>query len=472
MSKTKKLMRYLNSYLSAVESQNYADLKECIESDLVWTDGHARLNPTAYELFASHEHFDLTREDIFKFSGIALGPEAFEEPAKAVERIWQKRLPELFPGYEFIIYKDHDCRQLAFCRKRTGDTDDPDEIITCLAHKHRNVRWNALLSAALFPHPKLVPHLIKQLDDKNPFNVLRAIIALGASKDEKVIEVLQKRFLKLERNPDGKYFVDDFLAYDLFKSLLNLGNEGYKLVFGLFKNYQNIDTRTLEYLCELIGGMSSPEALEIMLEIYFGQPEAAECVLTGLLRMEKEAFPRIIPHLSAKSPETRQKAIFFLANCFLKEARKHLVQGLQDRNRRVREAAVYGISRFYHRTRRELLQKALQDRALSVRVKAVEALGSLNNPRLFRIIQVLCQDKCPHMRRAAIRAVVSLGSKTGMNFLSNLYDNSSRQDRLVIIDSLYDYTGRDTYLKPLITKALASGDRQITRAANTLIEMM
>lgn len=472
MSKTKKLMKYLNSYLSAVESQNYADLKECIESDLVWTDGRTRLNPTAYELFASHEHLDLVREDIFKFSGISLGPEAFEEPAKAVERIWQKRLPDLFPGYEFIIYKDNDCRQLAFCRKRTGDTDDPDEIITCLAHKHRNVRWNALLSAALFPHPRLVPYLIKQLDDENIFNILRAIIALGASKDEKVVKVLQKRFLRLEKNPDGKYFINDFLAYDLFKALLNLGNEGYKLVFGLFKNYQSLDTQTLEYLCELIGGTGRPEALEIMLKIYFGVPEASECALTGLLRMEKLAFPRIIPHLSAKSPETRQKAIFFLANCFLMEARKHLVQGLQDRNRHVREAAVYGISRFYHRTRQELLQKALQDRAIGVRVKAVEALGSLNNPRSVPILQVLCQDKDARVRDAAIRAIAGQGSKAGINYLSELYDKSAKPDKLRIICSLYDYSGKDSHLKPLIKKALSSRDKQIIKAAATLTEML
>ncbi len=472
MAKYKKMLKSFKNYLSTVKSLDYEHLRDCIRSEAVWDDGQTRRNPTAYELFATHEHLDLAKEDIFKFSGIVLDLDAFEASAGKVEEIWQQRLPQLFPGYEFVIYKDKDHRQIAFCRKRAGITDNPDEIIHYLTHDHHNIRWNALLSSTIYPHPKLVPHLIRRLDDDDIYNRLKAIVALGESGDEKVVDVLQKRFLKLEQGPDGKYYVNDFFAYELFRSLVKLGEKGYQLVLDLFKNYRELDTHTLEHLCELIGKKGTPEAARILVDIYFNEPEACQCALTGLLYMEKTVLQEIIPHLKDSDPVRRKKAFSFLAHSFITEARGYLLEGLKDRNSQVREAAVHGIGRFCHPARTELLLKALEDRANNVRIRAIEALGNLFDPRLLPRFEALCLDKNPNVRHEAMRAIAALDSVEGLNFLFELYDQSGKGDRVRIIDSLYAYTGKPAHLKPLIKKALSSGDNRIVREATDLLAIL
>ncbi len=472
MAKYRKMLRSFKNYLDNLSSLDYAELKDCINSDVVWDDGFTRRNPTAYELFATHEHLDFAKEDIFKFSGITLDLEAFEASAAKVAEIWQKRLPELFPGYEFIIYKDRHHRQVAFCRKRTGVTGDPEEIIKHLTYEHHNIRWNALLSATLHPDPQLVPHILKRLDDDDLYNVLKAIIALGESKDESVIPVLKKRFLILENGPDGKQFINDFFAYDLFRTLIKLGDKGYKEVFRLFKKYKSLDIHTLEHLCELLGKTGKKEVLEILLDIYFTEPEACECALTGLLSMEEAALPEIIPKLAHPDAEIRKKAMLFMANCYQTEARGYLLKGLKDTNQNVREASVQGIGRFYHRTRKTILRKCLDDRATVVRVRAVEALGSLFDPKLLPTFQMLCLDKNPRVRHEAMRAVAALDSKEAVNFLTELYDQVPRKDKIRIIDSLYAYTGNPSYLNLIVSKALSSNDNQLVREATELMEML
>ncbi len=472
MGKSKKMLRSFKNYLDTINSLTYTDLQDSIKSDIVWDDGNTRRNPTSYELFATHEHLDFAKEDIFKFSGIVLDLDGFEAAARKVGEIWQSRLPVLFPGYEFVIYKDKDHKQVAFCRRRTGVTDNPDEIITFLTHRHHNVRWNALFSATVYPHPKLVPHLLQRLDDDDIYNRLKAIIALGANKDEKVVGVLKKRFLKLETGPDGKQYVNDFFAYDLFRTLIKLGDRGYKLVFDLFKKHKNLDVHTLGHLCELIGKTGDPAALDILLDIYINEPEASEHALNGLLRMEKTALPAIIPFLDSRDSGHRKKAMWFLANCYNKDIRGYLLQGLKDRNNQVREAAVHGIGRIYHRTRKQLLMQALDDKAVNVRVKAVEALGNLFDSRLLPKFEVLCFEKNPQVRHEAMRATAALDTREGINFLNELYDRANRPDRLKIIDSLYAYTGNPAHLKPLISKALASGDRRVVKETTDLLEML
>lgn|GEM_PF-3485450 len=472
MGRSQKMLKSFKNYLDIISSLDYEELRDCINSDVVWDDGRTRRNPTAYEIFATHEHLDFAKEDIFKFSGIILDLDAFEASAKKVEEIWQARLPKLFPGHEFIIYKDKDLRQVAFCRKRTGVTDNPDEIISCLAHEHHNIRWNALFSAMVFPHPKLVPHLLERLDDDDIYNVLKAIIALGASGDEKVIDILKKRFLILETGPEGKKYINDFFAYDLFSTMIKLGDKGFKSVFDLFTNYRDLDIHTLEHLCELMGKTGKSECLDILMEIYFSHPEAGEPALTGLLSMQRAALPRIIPFLKDKSPDIRKKAIGFIANCFIKDARKYLLEGLRDRNSLVREAAVHGIGRFYHSTREQVLLDTLNDRANNVRIRAVEALGNLFEPKLLPRFEVLCLDKNPRVRHEAMRAVASLDSKEGLNFLFELYDQVQRPDKIRIIDSLYAYTGEYSLLRPIIAKALAEGDKRIAREVNDLLELI
>lgn len=471
MTKFRKMLKSFKNYLDTVESLDYEDLRECIMSEAVWDDGCTKRNPTAYEIFATHEHLDFAKEDIFKFAGIELDLDAFTASVKKVEEIWQRRLPELFPGYEFIIYKDPDLRQIAFCRKREGISENPAEIITYLNHAHHNIRWNALFSAKLFPHPDLIPHLIERLDDDDIYNVLKTIIALGASGDTSVIPVLEKRFLKLEEGPDGKYFVNDFFAYDLFNTLIKLGDDGFRPVFGLFKDYKKLDLHTIEHLCELMGKSGRPETLRLLLEIYFTCPEASEYALPGLLAMAKSALPEVLGHLSEKDTETRKKAMWYLASSYHKDARHYLLQGLKDRNSQIREAAVFGIGRFHHRTRKDLLLSATADRANNVRIRAIEALGNLFDNRLMPKFQSLCLDKNPQVRHEAMRAIAALDSQEGLDFLSELYDNSNKSDRLRIIESLYAYTGDPVHLKGLAAKAMASGDTRIIREASDLLEM-
>lgn len=99
------MLRSFKNYLDNLSSLDYAELKDCINSDVVWDDGYTRRNPTAYELFATHEHLDFAKEDIFKFSGITLDLEAFEASAAKVEEIWQKRLRNYFPGMNLFYTK-------------------------------------------------------------------------------------------------------------------------------------------------------------------------------------------------------------------------------------------------------------------------------------------------------------------------------------------------------------------------------
>ena len=472
MAKYKKMLRSFKNYLDNLNTLDYEDLRECIDSDIVWDDGYTRRNPTSYELFATHEHLDFAKEDIFKFSGIALDLEAFEASASKVSEIWQERLPKIFPGYEFIIHKDRDHRQVAFCRKRTGVTENPAEIISYMTHDHHNVRWNALLSATLFPDPQLVPYILERLDDDDIYNVLKALIALGETKDENIIPELKKRFFILETGPDNKQFINDFFAYDLFRTLIKLGEKGYREVFGLFKNYRNLDIHTLEHLCELLGNTGRREALDILLDIYFDEPEACDCALTGLLNMAKDALPEIIPKLSDTDPNIRKKAMWFVARCYVNDARPLLLEGLKDNNKEVREAAVFGIGRFYHRTRKPLLRKYLEDKAAPVRIRAIEALGNLFDPKLLPNFQVLSLDPNPRVRHEAMRAVAALDSKEGIIFLSELYDQVPRQDKLRIIDSLYAYTGKPDHLDPIVSKALSSDDKHLVQEATELMEMI
>ena len=470
--KQRNMLKSFRNYLDTLDLLDYDDLRQSIDSELVWDDGNIRRNPASYEIFASHEHLDFAKEDIFKFSGIVLDLAAFEAAAKKVEEIWHRRLPELFPGHEFIIFKDEDHRQIAFCRKRPGITADPDEIIMFLGSAHGYVRWNAMLSATIFPNPKLVPHLIEHLDDHDIYNRLKAIIALGAQKDSRPIKTLQKRFLKPQKGPDNKLFVNDFFAYDLFNTLLKLGIKGYKLLFNLLRNYKNLDIHTLEHLCELLGGTGNQEVLDILLDIYYNEPEASQFALTGLLKMEQTALPAIIKGLSNRDPEIRQKAMWFLANCYIIDAYDYLVQCLRDRCAQVREAAVHGIGRFYHRNRKGLLINALDDRATNVRVKAVEALGNLFDRTLLPTFIELCSDGNPRVRHEAMRAIAALDSLVGIRFLSELYDRSTNPDKVRIIRSLYAYTGSPARLKPLINKAQTSGNKRITREMTDLLEIL
>lgn len=472
MKQSNKMLKSFRNYLDTLEFMDYSDLQESINSELVWDDGNIRRNPAAYEIFATHEHLDFAKEDIFKSSGIVLDLEGFEAAAKKVEEIWQRRLPEIFPGHEFMIYKDKEHRQVAFCRKRTGITADPDEIIGFLSSSNSHVRWNAMLSATIFPHPKLVDHLLERLDDHDIYNRLKAIIALGAQNDPKAVTVLRKKFLKLQKTPEGKFYVDDFFAYDLFRTLLKLGDKGYKPVFDLFKDYHRLDLHTLEHLCELLGSTGKKEVLGILLDIYYRDSEASISALTGLLKAEQKALPAIVERLNHPDAEMRAKSMWFLANCYCKEARSHLVQGLTDRSSRVREAAIHGIGRFFHPTRKKLLLKALDDRATNVRVKAVEVLGSLFDRTLLARFKELCADKNLRVRHEAMRAIAALDSVNGIKFLAELYDRSDSSERARIIRSLYAYTGNPARLKPLINRALKSGNRRITREITDLLEIL
>ncbi|WP_418791674.1 HEAT repeat domain-containing protein [Phosphitispora sp. TUW77] len=471
MSRYWKTPRSFENYLDNLSSLDYEELKNCINSDVVWDNGYIRHNPTAYELFTTHEHLDFAKEDIFKFAGITLNLETFEALAAKVAEVWQKKLPELFPGHKFIIYKNSHHKQVAFCRQRNGITENPAKIIQYLMDDHHNIRWNALLSATLYPDPLLVPHILKRLDDDNVYNVLKAIIALGESKDKSVIPILKNRFLVLETGPDGKQFVDDYFAYDLFKTLIKLGDNGYNLVFDLFKKFKSLDINTLEYLCELLGKTGKNEVLDILLYIYFTEPEGCDCAFTGLLSMEKHALPEIIPKLSHPNPDIRKKAMLFIANCYLNDIRNYLLKGLKDPIKYVREAAVHGIGRFYHRTRKTILKQCLDDKATIVRVRAAEALGTLLDPKLLPTFQMLCLDKNPRVRLEAMKAAAALDSKKAMNFICQLFDQVPRYDKLRIIDSLYAYTGNPSYLKPIIAKALASNDKELMKEATELMEM-
>lgn len=472
MATKQKMLRSFRNYLDTLEALTYDDLQNSVRSDIVWQEGQMRRNPSAYELFTSHEHFDFPKDDIFKFSGIVLDSDTFESAADKVQEIWQRRLPLLFPGFEFVIQRDRDHRQVAFCRKRPGITEKVDELIFYLNHNHPYIRWNALLSATLYPHPRLVPYLLERLNDSDVYNRLKAIIALGESKNEKLIPLLKKRFLKLQEGPGGKYFIDDFFAYDLFRTLLKLGDTGYKTVFGLFRKYKSLDEHTLEHLCELLGKTGKPEVMDILLDIFYNDPEAGDFALTGLLGMEHAVLPVITANLGSADPEVRRNSMWFVANCYITEARCYLAEGLQDKSSRVREAAIHGIGRFYHRTRRGLLLNALNDRAANVRIKALVALGHLFDPRLLPRFQELCADKNAQVRHEAMRAIAALDSKVGIDFLTLLYEKSTKADRLRIMQSLYAYTGRPSYLKTIISKALASGDRLIIREAKDLLEIL
>lgn len=467
-----KIVKSVANYLDTIHSLDYNDLRACIDADIVWDDGQTQRNPIAYELFATHEHLDFVKEDIFKFSGHVLNSNSYAATAQKVKEIWQSRLPMLFPGHEFVIINDADLRQIAFCRKRTGFTTDPGEIITYLTHQNHYIRWNALLSASLYPDPILVPHLLRCLDDDNMHNTLTAISALGSSKDNRLVDILRKRFLILETGAENKLFINDFFAYDLLNSLIKLGQEGYDLIFEIFKKYNRLEAGTLEDICEVMGRTGRPEALDILLEIYLNEPVSGDAALNGLVNNETIVLPKIIPLLSSGEVHLRQRAMWFIANTFKKNLRIYLLNGLRDTNSGVREAAVYGLGRFYHVTRKELLLKAAYDRALNVRIRAIEALGSLFDSTLLPFFHLLCADKSPKVRFEAMRAIAGLESRQGLKFLSSLFESSTNPEKLRVIKSLYAYTGDISHLKPLISRALTCNDRRIIQETNDLIEIL
>jgi len=467
-----KIIKSIANYLDLIESLDYEDLRDCINADIVWDDGQTRRNPIAYELFSTHEHLDFVQEDIFKFSGQVLDSNTFTATAQKLEEIWLSRLPILFPGHEFVIVNDPDLRQVAFCRKRTGFTNKPDEIIAYLSHQDQYVRWNALLAASLYPHPKLVPYLLQCLDDDDVYNTLTAISALGSSQDKSVVDVLRKRFLIFEADAGNQVFINDFFAYDLFNSLIKLGQEGFDLVFEIFKDYNQLEFGILEDICELMGKSGRPEALDILLEIYLNEPVSGDAALNGLIAAENKVLPKIIPLLDSATIHLRQRAMWFIANTFNLDLRNHLLDGLHDTNSSVREAAVYGLGRFYHSTRKEVLLKAAYNRAVNVRIRAIEALGSLYDSTLLPVFRSLCTDKSPKVRLEAMRAIATLESNKGLKFLRSLYETSTNPDRLRIIKSLYAYTGDISNLKPLISKALSSDDKRIIQETNDLVEIL
>jgi HEAT repeat protein len=287
-----------------------------------------------------------------------------------------------------------------------------------------------------------------------------------------VVDVLKKRFLILEAGAENKLFINDFFAFDLFNSLIKLGQTGFDLVFDIFKKYDRLNLGTLEDICELMGKSGRPEALDILLEIHFNEPEAGDAALSGLIIEENTVLPRIIPFLSSGQVHLRQRAMWFIANTFNMNLRNYLLKGLEDTNSGVREAAVYGLGRFCHATRKEILLQAVYDRAVNVRIRAIEALGSLFDSTLLPAFYSLCTDKSPKVRFEAMRAIASLESKQGVKFLNNLYETSTNADRLRIIKSLYAYTGNISQLKPLISKALSGNDKRIIQETNDLIEIL
>lgn len=472
MLKQPKIPKSVNSYLRTIKYLDYEHLRACINADTVWDDGQAKRNPISYELFSTHEHLDLVKENVFKYSGRLLDISSLTATAKRVEVIWQSRLPALFPGHEFIVINDSELGQISFCRKRAGITDDPDKLITYLTHQEQYIRWNALFAAALYPHPKLIPYLIESLDDDDMSNTLNAIIALGSSQDERVIDVLRRRFQVCETGAGNPLWNHDFFSYDLFKALIKLGQNGYDAVLEILHNYRCLEYETLETICELMGKTGHSEALNILLEIYFGEPELSDAALNGLLSFENEASPKIIPMLSSGDVSLRKRAMWFIAHSFQKGVRDYLLKGLKDPHSSVREAAVFGLSRFWHRTRKDILLQAAGDRSANVRAQAVEALGSLLNAALLPTFYSLCTDKSPKVRLEAMRAIAALESKQGLKFLSDLYSQSTRPERLRLIKSLYAYTGDILRLKPIIAKALSDLDRRIVRETNDLIELI
>lgn len=472
MLKQPKIPSSIENYLKIIEFLDYEDLRACINADTVWEDGQTKRNPVSYELFATHEHLDLVKENVFTFSGRLMDEGSLTVTAKKTEDIWRSRLPELFPGHEFVVINDSELRQISFCRKRTGITADPDGIITCLSHQDNYIRWNALLSASLYPHPRLVPYLIQCLDDDDMANTLNAIISLGSSRDESVAEILLRHFLVFETGPGNKLLINDFFAFDLFRTLIKLGPRGYDPVLEVLQNYHRLEYETLNSVCELMGKTGRPEALDILVEIYFGEPELSDAALNGLLSSENQVLPKIIPLLSSGDVGLRKRAMWFIAHSFHKEMRAHLLNGLKDPHSSVREAAVFGLGRFYHRTRKDLLLQATCDRAVNVRVRAVEALGNLSDTALLPTFYSLCKDKSPKVRLEAMRAIAALDSRQGLKLLSDLYDQSTTPERLRLIKSLYAYTGKLPRLKPIITKALSDRDRRIIRETNDLIELL
>lgn len=460
----------MQQYLKAMNSNTYSHLTECIQSESAWENNHVRTNPAMFELFTTHEHLRAVREQLFKYAGIRLNKGDLVELENRIEQHWKKSLPSLFPGYDFAILKDTFSNQIAFCRVRKGITDNPTEIKKFMADADSNIRWNALLSATLYPDPALVPHLYESLTDENTCNVIQALAALGNCGDEKSAQLLGERFLPLQERSMENSPIDDFIAYDLFEAMIKSGRKGFQLLLQLLTNYAYLDPRLLEYLCEVMGKTEDIEVLNLLVKIYFDYPEGSEGALTGLLNMEEVAFAKILPFTEHIEADYRQKAMWLLANCCMKDAHPLLKAGLKDKNAVVREAAVYGIGRFSAHDRKTILLKASHDESVRVRVRSLKALGNLHDKRLLSLFQYHCYDRSPAIRFEAMCAIAELESAESLRFLSNLFSESSTRDKLRIIYSLYGFSGKKSLLNSFIKKARCDEHKLIKRELGTLIE--
>lgn len=470
MPKTPAIFKSYNAYLKMLKAKQYSELKPCFLSDLTFTIGDLQVNPTAYEIFSTHEHLNSVKEQVFRFTGSTFSAaiKSAAELADRIAKIWSNLLPELFPGYYFLIYREPALNQIAFFRKRTGVTEDSEEIKHFLAHYHQNIRYNALLAATIFPNNELVRELEKCLYDGDLNNIRQAVIALGKIGDEDTINLLISRFGR----PGFAQIHYDYIAYDFYSSLIMLGNKGYTFALETLSNYKHLDSETTESLCDLLGQTEQDEVLDLLMTIYFDSNDNYQCALTGLLNIEKKAFDQIKNMIYSSHPEARKRAVWFLANTFITDARPYLLEGINDNNSDVREAAIFGIGRFKHPTRKKLLITALEDNSAKVRARALNALAMLHDHELLPIFQKMCSDKNSLVRSQAMRAIASLNIKRGITFLEDLFVSSSLSDKKKIICSLYAFTGHPSMLKQIIKKASKSCNRQIIKELKNLQEII
>lgn len=256
---------------------------------------------------------------------------------------------------------------LTYRGSRMG-VDAVSEVV--LTHPEEAMRIEAARQLFVTQSQRVVPPLIKALEDPNRYVRLEAISGLGHLKDARALVPLSQQL----KDPDTEIVTGALRALSYLSTALGLNIKSQ--VKAGFK------TEAQLLLNQLLKALSDPrvEVKKSALQV-LAQFDAPEIVLASkALRQDPQ-------------PELRAEALTALASQRGEAAETVLIQGLQDAHEDVRAAAIAAIARGEFPRAWKHIGALLQEPSGRVREEAVQALTWLKEPSAFGPLLGLLADE-------------------------------------------------------------------------------
>jgi HEAT repeat protein len=401
----------------------------------------------------------------------------YHSPAdKAAEALGSIGKPAVEPLIVVINHEDERVR--AYAALSLGYIKDASIIellIAVLKDKEPSVRGFAALALGMIKDKRAVESLIAALDDKEKSVRKRVASALGELKDDRAIKPLGIVF-KRDRSSDvrsqaaislGKLnavelLIDSLKSSDYsrrYDAVIALGEtKDDRVLDMLTDSLKDKDVNMQIKAAEALGKSKNPRALGPLIEALNDNNRHVRWEIANALTEigGRDAVETLIGILNDKKSDVRVKAAISLGKLKDSIALESLVAALNDLEGDDKSWAAEALGELRDPRAIEPLIGALKDKVGIVRIISAEALAKIGRPALGHLLFAL-EDKNPYIRLGSARALGEMKALDAIEPLINValkdVDQSVQNYAALALWEIKDPLGLSVIVMPL-TRAL------------------